>query len=123
MGSRIGAVDCQRAFDDWRQRYNHERPHETLGMATPAQRYRPSSRPFPEVLPPVEYSVDDQVRKVGSDGFPTGEDGVLAVYFCAHRAGAIDLREADGKACGPVDYAAHCPQGQQEEQQQQTVFP
>ena len=123
MGSRIGAVDCQRAFDDWRQRYNHERPHETLGMATPAQRYRPSSRPFPEVLPPVEYSVDDQVRKVGSDGFPTGEDGVLVVYFCAHRTGAIGLREADGKACGPVDNAAHCPQRQQEEQQQHTVFP
>ena len=28
--------ECQRAFDDWRPRYNHERPHEALDMATPA---------------------------------------------------------------------------------------
>ena len=26
---------CQRAFDDWRGRYNHERPHEALGLTTP----------------------------------------------------------------------------------------
>ena len=44
------------SFDDWRPRYNHERPHEALGMATPAQRHQPSSRPFPEVPPPVEYA-------------------------------------------------------------------
>ena len=135
--------DCQRAFDDWREIYNHERPHEALGLATPGQRYRPSSRPFPEVLPPVEYGPDDEVRKVGSDGFisfrnrywrigrglrgelvalrPTGEDGVFAVYFCAHRIGAIDLRAADDETCGLVDNAARCPQGPQEEQPQQTA--
>jgi len=135
-------ADCQRAFDDWRPRYNHERPHEALGMATPAQRYRPSSRPFPEVLPPVEYDADDQVRKVDNDGFisfrnrpwrigkglrgelvalrPTVEDAVYGVYFCAHRMGAIDLKEADETACGLVDNAAHCPQGPQAQQQKQT---
>jgi Integrase core domain len=62
-------ADCPRAFDDWRPLYNHERPHEALGMATPAQRYRPSPRPFPEVPPAVEYGPNDEVRKVGSDGF------------------------------------------------------
>jgi Integrase core domain len=61
--------DCQRAFDDWRPRYNHERPHEALDMATPSQRYQPSARPFPETLPPIEYAPGDQVRKVDSDGF------------------------------------------------------
>ena len=30
---------CQRAFDAWRARYNHQRPHEALGMAVPAERY------------------------------------------------------------------------------------
>ena len=29
-------ADCQRAFDKWRPRYNHERPHQAIGMATPA---------------------------------------------------------------------------------------
>jgi transposase InsO family protein len=138
--------DCQRAFDDWRPRYNHERPHEALGLATPAQRYRPSLRPFPEILPPIEYAPDDLVRKVDADGFisfknrpwrigkglrgelialrPTGEDGVFAVHYCAHRIGAIDLNEADNETfCGLVDNAAHCPQGPQAQQQQQTASP
>jgi len=121
-------AECQRAFDEWRPRYNHERPHEALGMATPGQRYRPSSRPWPEVLPAIEYASGDQVRKVDIDGFisfknrpwriskalrgqpialrPTGEDGVFAVHFCAHRITTIDLRQGEAKACGLVDNAA-----------------
>ena len=132
--------DCQRAFDEWRPRYNHERPHEALDMATPAERYRPSLRSFPEVLPAIEYSPGDQVRKVGSDGFisfrnrycrigkglrgqpiarrPTGEDGVFAIHYCAHRIATLDLRQADGETCGLVDAAARRPQGPQAQQQQ-----
>jgi putative transposase len=34
----------QRACDDWRTEFNHVRPHEALGMKTPAEIYRPSSR-------------------------------------------------------------------------------
>jgi len=60
---------CQRAFDAFRLRYNHERPHEALGMAVPATRYRASARPFPEVLPPIDYAPGDLVRKVDGDGF------------------------------------------------------
>lgn len=133
-------AECQRAFDDWRPRYNHERPHEALEMARPAERYRPSSRAFPETLPPVEYGPGDQVRKVDSDGFisfknrpwriskalrgepialrPTGEDGVYAVHYCAHRIKTVDLRAADEGACGLVDNAGRCPQGPQAQQQQ-----
>jgi len=108
---------CQKAFDQWRPRYNHERPHEALAMATPAQRYRPSSRPFPEVLPTIEYAPGDQVRKVSSDGFinfknrawriskafrgehvalrPTDEDGVFGIHYCAHRIARLDLRPTE----------------------------
>ena len=133
-------ADCQRAFDDWRPRYNHERPHEALDMATPAKRYRPSSRSFPEVLPAIEYSPGDQVRKVDVSGFisfknrpwriskalrgqpiairPTVEDGVLAVHYCAHRITSLDLRQADSEASGLVDNAqTRCPQGPQAQQQ------
>jgi transposase InsO family protein len=45
-------ASCQRAFDGWRQVYNHERPHEALALATPVTRYASSVRPFPETLPP-----------------------------------------------------------------------
>jgi hypothetical protein len=135
--------DCQRAFDEWRPRYNHERPHEALGMATPGQRYRPSPRSFLTVLPAIEYAPGDQVRKVDVQGFisfknrpwrlskalrgepvalrATGEDGVLAVHYCAHQIAVLDLREGESEACGLVDNAARCPQGPQAQQQQQTV--
>jgi transposase InsO family protein len=136
-------AECQRAFDDWRPRYNHERPHDALDLATPGERYRPSSRSFPEVLPAIEYAPGDQVRKVDGDGFisfknrpwriskalrgepialrPDGEDGVFAVRYCAHRIATLDLRQADGETCGLVDNAARCPQGLQDEQQQQPL--
>ena len=33
--------DAQAAVDAWRCEYNHDRPHQSLGMATPASRFRP----------------------------------------------------------------------------------
>jgi transposase InsO family protein len=61
-------AECQPSFDHWRGQYNCERPHEALGMAVPASRYRPSGRPFPEQLPELEYDTQDVVRKVGKRG-------------------------------------------------------
>jgi transposase InsO family protein len=33
--------EAQAAVDGWRCEYNHDRPHQSLGMATPADRFRP----------------------------------------------------------------------------------
>ena len=109
---------CQREFDTWRDTYNCERPHEALEMATPASRYRPSSRALPRALPPIEYGPQDIVRKVGSGGEisyrcrelqvgkglrgqyialrPRSDDGQLDVYFCHQHLGIFDLRQ-EGK--------------------------
>jgi transposase InsO family protein len=131
-------ADCQRKLDGWRHRYNHERPHQALGMAVPAARYRPSQRGFPERLPAIEYGAADQVRQVDVNGRisfknrswrlskafrglavalrATGEDGVWSLHFAAHRIGAVDLRA--GAACGHVDNARAlptCPQAQQQQ--------
>ena len=127
--------DCQRAFDAWRQRYNHERPHEAIGMVVPAERYRPSPRAFPQTVPPIEYAAGDAVRKVDSDGFisfrnrprrigkgfcgeyvavrATAFDGLFSVHYCSHQIGQLDLRQTGVDACGLVDNAARCPQGSQ----------
>ena len=59
---------AQSHFDTWRNTYNLERPHESLGMQVPASRYRPSPRSFPESLPPVEYDSKDVIRKVQEGG-------------------------------------------------------
>lgn len=61
-------LHCQLVFDQFRETYNTERPHESLGMKTPITRYRPSQRPYPEILPAIEYGPDDQVRKVQAEG-------------------------------------------------------
>ena len=37
-------ADAQAMLDPWRFTYNHERPHEALGMGVPAGRYTPSAR-------------------------------------------------------------------------------
>jgi transposase InsO family protein len=107
-------IICQRRFDPWREVYNHERPHEALGLAVPASRYRLSSRPFPETLPVWEYGPTDTVRKVSCDGTisfkgrpfdlgkafrgehvavrPTVEDGLFGIYFGVHKVAQADLR-------------------------------
>lgn len=64
MAPLYGLDDAQDAFDRWRRIYNHERPHEALGLATPASRYRPSPRVYPERLPEPLYDQGEVVRKV-----------------------------------------------------------
>ena len=59
---------AQGLFDDWRDVYNLERPNEALGLMTPASRYQPSERIYPETLPDVEFSPGDIVRRVRHDG-------------------------------------------------------
>jgi putative transposase len=46
----------QRRFDLWRREYNEERPHEALGMRTPASFYAPSVKRFPCPLIRLEPS-------------------------------------------------------------------
>ena len=113
----IDLLDVQGRFDAWRHIYNHERPHQALGMATPSERYQPSTRSLPVQLPPVEYPGDDFVRKVQQGGWVSfqgkalrtskalagqpvalrpvvGEDGVFALYFCHQFVEEFDLRNA-----------------------------
>ena len=108
-------VECGRAFETWRHVYNAERPHQALGLATPATRYRQSRRGFPEILPEIDYGPGAIVRKVQESGEiwfgnrswrvgsaffkqpvalrPTTSDGVYDVVFCQQKIAAIDLRE------------------------------
>lgn len=58
----------QQRLDGFRQEYNQLRPHEALGMATPASLYEASPRPFPSRLPEMEYPDGWQRRIVGCDG-------------------------------------------------------
>lgn len=57
-------IQAQQAFDRWRHRYNHDRPHDALGLAVPADRYRASPRRFRSAIEPFQYGSDDIVRRV-----------------------------------------------------------
>lgn len=59
---------CQQRFDQWRNVYNWERPHEALAMKAPGHVYKPSVRSYPERLPEIEYAPDMQIRKVDDGG-------------------------------------------------------
>ena len=120
----------QRAFDDFRQEYNQERPHEALGQQPPATCYRPSAREYPERLPEQRGYPDDwekrRVRKQGQMKWkgqdvrvshalrgqeiglkPTG-DGLWAVYFEDLRLGLFDERK------GRIEPAARLSHGPEE---------
>jgi putative transposase len=58
----------QKAFNDFRQEFNEERPHEGIGQKPPGSLYVPSKRDFPLRLAPVEYPEDWQKRKVSLGG-------------------------------------------------------
>ncbi len=109
-------ADAQRQLARWRDVYNFERPHEALGMQTPASRYRPSSRTMPRELPAIEYPPGALVRRVQKNGWiclkghyvrlskaligqpvacsPLADrDGEFEVFFCEHKVDEIDLRQ------------------------------
>lgn len=86
----------QATLDRWRHEYNHERPHEALGLRVPAARYRMSERAFPERLPEPEYGPDCQTRRVQHGG---------RVCYRGHvfRVGKALRREIIGIRPTPID--------------------
>src|SRR6266700_4102072 len=58
----------QRSFDQFRQEYNQVRPHQALGMQTPAVVYRSSPRQFPARVKEPEYGTTMQVRRIQKHG-------------------------------------------------------
>lgn len=59
---------AQTLFDEWREIYNYQRPHQAIDMLVPAKRYKPSHRPMPSSLNAIEYGDDAVVRKVRGNG-------------------------------------------------------
>ena len=109
---------AQAALDRWRHVYNRERPHQALGFATPAERYRPSRRAWPATPPAPSYAPGEIVRRVGTtkayvsfrnrfwrvpQAFlgetlairPRLPEGRHAICFGAHEIASIDLNDPE----------------------------
>lgn len=113
-----GFAAAQTGLDRWRRHYNHERPHEALGGAVPASRYRMSRRSMPRVLQDPDYLDDDRVGRIRRNGClrcrpngrpvdlqlsiafagqlaairPSAADGIFHVWFSRYRIAEVDLR-------------------------------
>lgn len=107
---------CDRAFAEFRELYNHVRPHRSLGLDCPGDRYRASERSLPDSIPQCTsfYDGADQVRRVKSKGEImfrnrtyimgrafAGESVAInrfderrwEVFYCWKSLGMIDLNE------------------------------
>jgi putative transposase len=113
----VHASAQQRRFERWRQWYNHDRPHESLGMQVPASRYRRSPRPWPKAVARWCYPTHwerlcpeakgrcqwrQRQRLIGQafiheelGGRPLGHQ-VLAVYFGPHLLGTLHAGDQAG---------------------------
>jgi putative transposase len=59
----------QRAFDRFRDVYNNERSHQSLGRnQTPAMHYQPSARPYPSKVPELSYPETYVIKRVRLNG-------------------------------------------------------
>jgi len=108
--------DVQLHLDNWRHVYNFDRPHEALGMQTPADRYAASPRSMPATLPEPQYAPGDVVRRVYDGGLikfkglewrvgkalvgqpvalrsTVESETLLGVYFCHQKVAVIDLEQ------------------------------
>ncbi len=103
--------DRQRWLDEFRYEYNHVRPHEALGMKTPAMVWNKSARKYQPPTPAWEYERGAEVRKLADQGqlhlsgrrweisrALAGEwvklvrlEGRILVYYCRSLVRELDL--------------------------------
>lgn len=55
-------------LEEFREEYNHIRPHEAIGMIPPAKRYQPSTRAYQTNPKEWEYPMGSLLRKINRNG-------------------------------------------------------
>lgn len=58
----------QAKFQRFEREYNELRPHEALGLRTPAELYTRSGRDYPSRLPELEYPAGAHLRRISQHG-------------------------------------------------------
>jgi transposase InsO family protein len=84
----------QRRFNAFCTLYNEQRPHDALQGRVPADVYRPSPRPLPRQLPPLDYASHWDVRRVARNGDVTWKGRRLFVSAALAEL-PIGLEEVD----------------------------
>lgn len=112
----------QAAFDLWREEFNTERPHEAIGMATPAEVYCPSERSYQGTPKSIDYG-GMETRQVSprtgmisyrgehiaistaignwNVGLSPRQDDITEVWFAKLLIGHIDPKTAAFRSTSP----------------------
>ena len=94
-------------LDEFRHEYNHVRPHEALGMKTPAAVWSKSSRRYVADPPAWEYEVGAEVYRLSNAGpVATGASALGHQLGAGGRAGTGRARRTS--ACWCTTAAAWC---------------
>jgi transposase InsO family protein len=124
-----GRRSQQRSFDEFIDEFNQERPHEAIGMRTPASIYVPSPREMPSRLEDIAYPDGMAVRKVAHHGdiryrgrrlFVNGglcheyvgiervDDDTSRLWYCNYELGTLDHRkwQIEPAKCCPLSAGA-----------------
>jgi len=95
----------QEAFDEWKQCYNHERPHEACGMNPPASRYQVSTRSYPEKIPLIEYETGSIVKRITRKGYLKFQGGV---YYISQTMARLPVKITESARIGIMEvYLKH----------------
>lgn len=80
--------EAQAALDAWVQHYNHERPHQSIGMVAPFERFR-LARPGPATPEPatVEPAPSPEADSVPAATRRVGRNGLISFASAKYRAG------------------------------------
>ena len=96
-------VHAQKEFDQFRNCYNHLRPHNALNLDTPASRYTPASKRLKKISDQWEYPPGYHLRRIKNTGFITfnGQG-----YFLSEAFGGLTvaIRESSLPNCVNIYY-------------------
>lgn len=124
----------QACFNQWREVYNHDRPHEGLSDQVPASRYQVSDREFRGKLPAYEYSPRFETRRANRAGqikfrsqvyrlsevfidqwvglLPSDQDGVWDIYYCRFVIGQLNESTGEIRRASRLSEFRCAPSGQ-----------
>jgi putative transposase len=89
----------QMKFDDFRDEFNYERPHESLGQRTPGSFYRPSPRSYSVAWVDYDYPAEFEIKRVNVAGGIRwkGKDIRVSSVLAGRCIGLEPIRGASGE--------------------------
>lgn len=87
----------QSALDDFRNEFNHQRPHEGIDNKRPAWLFAQSPRAYPEQIKPIEYDSSITTRKIRTNGTMkwNGREVFVSETLIGERIGLIQVNDIE----------------------------